>query len=439
MAEDVKTLDFELGINIPQNFADGLAGAMTAAINGTKSIKEGLTDAAISFLGMIQEAMMKKMVYQMVGLPFSQGGNVRNYSRGGGVPAMVSNGEYVMGRDAVAKYGGAFMHGMNAGGRIPGFAGGGSVEQDLLARGKIRREGAPGGPAAQGSALAANFGGGRGFDSGRLYQRRAMSGAFYAQSGNVGLAEDTSAIQSILSEEERIRQEAEARRQAKKAKRRQLLGMVLGAVATAGLSKGFKSLAEKGALGQNAQANAIFGKYGVKNPDMNNPFDLAQMRGETYVGHADPWWKKLFRNNGGPIRKYASGGYIAGKSGIDQIPAMLSEGEYVIRASSARQIGRPMLDRINAGKFNNGGAVSEIAGSSETGSTGGNTNNINISINMERGSSNQKQQKESDSTGKNPADRSSDEQNNAALAERIKQQVVSVIVEEQRPGGLLSD
>ena len=142
---------------------------------------------------------------------------------------------------------------------------------------------------------------------------------------------------------------------------------------------------------------------------------------------------------GGPIRKYASGGHIAGKSGIDQIPAMLSEGEYVIRASSARQIGRPMLDRINAGKFNDGGAVSEIAGSSETGSTGGNTNNINISINMERGSSNQKQQKESDSTGKNPADRSSDEQNNAALAERIKQQVVSVIVEEQRPGGLLSD
>ena len=98
-----------------------------------------------------------------------------------------------------------------------------------------------------------------------------------------------------------------------------------------------------------------------------------------------------------------------------------------------------MLDRINAGKFNDGGPVSEIAGSSETRSTGGNTNNINISINMERGSSNQKQQKESDSTGKNPADRSSDEQNNAALAERIKQQVVSVIVEEQRPGGLLSD
>ena len=125
---------------------------------------------------------------------------MRKYSRGGGVPAMVSNGEYVMSRDAVAKYGGSFMHGLNAGGKIPRFSNGG----------------------APGSALAANFGGGRGYESGRVYQNRAMSGFFYRQSGNVGLAEDTSALQGILAEEERKRQEAEARRQAKKAKRRQL-------------------------------------------------------------------------------------------------------------------------------------------------------------------------------------------------------------------------
>ena len=118
---------------------------------------------------------------------------------------------------------------------------------------------------------------------------------------------------------------------------------------------------------------------------------------------------------------------------------MLSEGEYVIRASSARQLGKPMLDRINAGKFNEGGAVSELMGSSETAASGGNTNNINISINMERGSGSKKENQSQDNSGQNPADRSSDEQNNAALADRIKQQVVAVIVEEQRPGGLLSE
>jgi len=141
---------------------------------------------------------------------------------------------------------------------------------------------------------------------------------------------------------------------------------------------------------------------------------------------------------GGKINKYASGGHISGKSGIDQIPAMLSEGEYVIRASSARQIGKPMLDRINAGKFNDGGAVTQIDSSDKSSTTGGNTNNISISINMDKGS-NSKEDKDQRSSGENPADRSNDEQKNADLAERIKQQVVAVIVEEQRAGGLLSD
>lgn len=334
---------------------------------------------------------------------------MRNYSRGGGVPAMVSNGEYVMGRDAVAKYGGSFMHSLNAGGRIPGFSNGGKLADQLV---NVRREKVhvPGG-AQPGSALASGFGGGRGYASGRAYQSRAMSSFFYRQSGNVGLAEDTSTLQGILQEEERQRQEAEAKRQAKKAKRRQLLGMV----ASIGLMYG---------LGK----TNLFG--GPKAPPG------AVIPGQEHLVPVAPGGGNYY---GGPIRKYASGGYISGKSGIDQIPAMLSEGEYVIRASSARQLGKPMLDRINAGKFNEGGAVSELMGSSETASSGGNTNNINISINMERGSGSKRENQSQDSSGQNPADRSSDEQNNAALAERIKQQVVSVIVEEQRPGGLLSE
>lgn len=282
-----------------------------------------------------------------------------------------------------------------------------AVEEHLIAKRTIRRESDYAGPGEAGSALAANFGGGQGFKSGRQYQRRAMSGFFYAQSGNVGLGEDTSAMGSILQEEERIKQEAEARRQEKKAKRRQLLGMV----ASIGLMYG---------LGKMDLFGAEAGPKITAPKDMTTTFN-----------------RGLF--NGGPIRKYASGGHISGKSGIDQIPAMLSEGEYVIRASSARQLGKPMLDRINAGKFNEGGAVSELMGSSETAASGGNTNNISISINMERGSGSKKENQSQGNSAQNPADRSNDEQNNAALAERIKQQVVSVIVEEQRPGGLLSE
>jgi TP901 family phage tail tape measure protein len=458
MRDQVSMMDYELGKRIPTAFADGLSGALIGAINGTKSLKEGLMDAAVSFLSMMQQAMMQKLVYQSMGaMGFSKGGNVRKYSKGGGVPAMVSNGEYVMSRDAVNKYGGSFMHGINAGGQIPGFSKGGmtgtivddsgiggalvmkekrfqeAVENHLLSTGKIKREAAPGGPAAQGSALASNFGGGRGFDSGRLYQRKAMSSSFYAQSGNVGLGEDTSAMQAILSEEERVRQEIKAKREAAKAKRRQILGMVASTVLMAGLSKGFgsgsKSGSKIGGFGEDLSRDAM-----LSQPSTNFNFNPDPVSSSMAMRLGNPFGLSY----GGSIRKYASGGHIAGKSGIDQIPAMLSEGEYVIRASSARQIGKPMLDQINAGKFNEGGSVSEIAGSSETGSTGGNTNNISISVNMERGSSN-KQEQQSESTGKNPSDKSKEEQGSAKLAERIKQQVVSVIIEEQRPGGLLSD
>ena len=109
----------------------------------------------------------------------------------------------------------------------------------------------------------------------------------------------------------------------------------------------------------------------------------------------------------------------------------------MIRSSSARQIGKPMLDRINAGKFNDGGSVSPINSSSESATSEGSTNNINISINMGgekfKGGSGSSEGSNESSQGK-----SDEEQKALKLGERMKQQVVSVIIEEKRPGGLLA-
>lgn len=76
-------------------------------------------------------------------------------------------------------------------------------------------------------------------------------------------------------------------------------------------------------------------------------------------------WDKLIPDFGNfdrtpvePVKK-AEGGYISGPGGPteDKIPAMLSDGEYVIRASSVNKYGTKLLDRINAGKFADGGLV----------------------------------------------------------------------------------
>jgi lambda family phage tail tape measure protein len=78
-----------------------------------------------------------------------------------------------------------------------------------------------------------------------------------------------------------------------------------------------------------------------------------------------------FFNTGGPVGHYADGGAIAG-SGTgtsDSIPAMLSNGEYVINAASTKKY-RSLLDSINHGRmshFATGGPVGGGAGGESAG------------------------------------------------------------------------
>jgi TP901 family phage tail tape measure protein len=71
-------------------------------------------------------------------------------------------------------------------------------------------------------------------------------------------------------------------------------------------------------------------------------------QGALIAGHA----------NGGLIQKFAVGGYVSGPGGPkdDKVPAMLSGGEYVIKASSVNKYGRDTLDAINKG-YATGGPV----------------------------------------------------------------------------------
>jgi len=64
--------------------------------------------------------------------------------------------------------------------------------------------------------------------------------------------------------------------------------------------------------------------------------------------------KKYFTFGGPPIPKYAAGGFISGPGGpkSDMIPAMLSNGEYVVKASSVAKYGKGFMDQINSGSLN---------------------------------------------------------------------------------------
>jgi len=64
-------------------------------------------------------------------------------------------------------------------------------------------------------------------------------------------------------------------------------------------------------------------------------------------------------NGGGRTLPFAEGGYISGPGTgtSDDIPARLSNGEYVIKADSVKSYGRGMLDAINKNRFASGGFV----------------------------------------------------------------------------------
>jgi cell wall-associated NlpC family hydrolase len=84
-----------------------------------------------------------------------------------------------------------------------------------------------------------------------------------------------------------------------------------------------------------------------------------------YTGGAPDIWSRVFQGVPGDIftnelPEYRTGGYVKGPGGPteDKILAKLSDGEYVVKASSVKQYGKNLLDDINNRKFATGGYVS---------------------------------------------------------------------------------
>mgnify|MGYP000039876550 CR=1 FL=1 len=116
-------------------------------------------------------------------------------------------------------------------------------------------------------------------------------------------------------------------------------------------------------LDAEAKNNKLFGTSVLAFDDAVRKF-----RGETVVANKkttnyyDALRSQVEAGNPNPTgRTHATGGYISGPGTgtSDSIPAMLSNGEYVINARSVSNIGIPMLDRIN--KYAAGGLVTNYS------------------------------------------------------------------------------
>jgi TP901 family phage tail tape measure protein len=85
-----------------------------------------------------------------------------------------------------------------------------------------------------------------------------------------------------------------------------------------------------------------------------NPVD-----GWSYTADGKPFAQWATTNDYGVLTTFATGGHVKGPGTptSDSIPAYLSDGEYVVKASSVAKYGTGFMDHINAGKFANGGLI----------------------------------------------------------------------------------
>ena len=144
---------------------------------------------------------------------------------------------------------------------------------------------------------------------------------------------------------------------------------------------------------------------------------------------------KLGRASGGYIQGFANGG----SSGKDDIPALLMGGEFVMRKEAVNNYGKKFFDDLNSGrarKFANGGTVGNSMNQVGEVGTAVSTNNVNITVNVSGGevvSENTNQDSNSSGQEKNQKK----DEDSKALAILIKNQVMEVINQQQRPGGIL--
>ena len=130
----------------------------------------------------------------------------------------------------------------------------------------------------------------------------------------------------------------------------------------------------------------------------------------------------------------ATGGYVPSSAGIDNVPTMLSGGEFVMNSAATQRIGQGNLENLNAGfqetQTENSeellDKIQELIDINKE--SGGGSGDISITVNStSSGSSNGESEESSDGTSKKDQE----------LARKIKDQVLQVINEEKRLGGTL--
>lgn len=325
VADTIKS-SFKGAVNSIVTGAEDIEGAFrNLLLNISTAILEQTTSIGIdSLLGGITGLIQNK----------NSGGIIQKFSSGGvvnggsgtkdDVPALLTDGEYVIKKAAVDKYGESFFNQLQNGASVS-------------------------------LANSFNFNDARRPTGGSFNIDPNLSSFALEDDNNPRNAlrrQQETTLSNYLREFESYQlQRQQAMRAFSKQRRNILFGSYLSAATNigGGYLSGLNSVPE-GSVSVGPITNA---------PSSSSKF------GEGFGGYGVNF--DLQRNMGGMIKKYANGGYaFGGNDPRDNIPALLTGGEYVMRKEVVDQYGKSFFDNINQMKFANGGSVG-----------GGNSNNYN--------------------------------------------------------------
>jgi len=440
--------------------------AFLSFANGTQTASDAFTKMALNISDKIQQLALEFATNQIFGSLFgstsnifgggsgigdffgglfkSKGGMIKGYSTGGNVvggsgnkddvPAMLSGGEYVIRKSAVNKYGQEYLQMLNEG-KVKKKAGGGFSSQQ---ENTFVNDYEPITISETGQTIYRPKDGK--FSTGLLNiqaindsnnpqneLRKQIEAQYYENINKVDdyleYVEDVRKQNAeAYAENQRLNQEIrnQYNRQKSAASRGAWWTFGLGLVG-AGASQ-FSSMGGfKGVFGSQSKYGAS-AALGGGSAARQNYANSAPLRYSTPMPRA----------NGGYIKGFANGG----SSGKDDIPALLMGGEFVMRKQAVNMYGKKFFDDLNSGrakKFANGGEVGFSSGNSSNYSP---TNNVSVVVNLnqEKITSDNKEE----STDNTNSQREEENRRTRELAARVKNQVIQVITEQQRPGGLLS-
>ena len=412
----------------------------------------------------------------------NEGGSIRG---GSGirddVPALLTGGEFVLRKSAVQKYGSAFLNQLNSG-AVPTLQRGGYFTPGTFGQGEIRGKGPLLDFATQGftSGELDQLGGGANSAYVALephsvrMTRKGISMSRLAQTESASQGE---ALSLYFQQIQKDKADAEARKQQKRALRNAII-MSVASAAFSGLTNqigknfgkgGIEAELGAGASGPPVAASQIpwykklfmgvgnffggagsaaprYGYGGTNNPPRygyggtNNPLlptkaqGAAIGRGPTGLYERDETAlsaaqiAQVMRNapDMGVQPRFATGGSVPYRAGIDTVPTMLSGGEFVMNAAATQSIGRGNLAAMNSGAGGDNREVVDRLDQLIDVSGGSGETVINITVNSD-GRMEETQEGEGGSA----------ENSQQTLARRIRDQVRQVIDEEKRLGGSL--